>query len=118
MGILRYSPILPLGRILVPCLDFVFDGLVASSGVAQSSCSLKPLIPGALLIGSWLTVLNKMSAEALFPWVNRYQAYGVIGGVLVFTLWVWMVGVILYFGQCWSVVNWLRSFCGASENRT
>ena len=34
---------------------------------------------------------------------NRYQAYGVIGGVLVLTLWVWLVGVILYFGQCLSV---------------
>ena len=26
-----------------------------------------------------------------------------IGGVLVLTLWVWLVGVILYFGQCLSV---------------
>jgi len=35
---------------------------------------------------------------------SRFQAYGFIGGVLVLTLWVWMVGVIIYFGQCWSVV--------------
>ena len=34
----------------------------------------------------------------------RFQAYGFIGGFLVLTLWVWLLGVILYFGQCWSVV--------------
>ena len=27
-----------------------------------------------------------------------------IGGFLVLTLWVWLLGVVLYFGQCWSVV--------------
>jgi membrane protein len=34
----------------------------------------------------------------------RFQAYGVIGGVLVLTLWVWLVGVVLYYGQCLSLV--------------
>ena len=50
---------------------------------------------------------------------NRYQAYGVIGGVLVLTLWVWLVGVILYFGQCLSVeLAAVRLAKHGSGNRT
>ncbi|MFL0736841.1 MAG: YhjD/YihY/BrkB family envelope integrity protein, partial [Prochlorococcus sp.] len=65
---------------------------------------LRPLIPGAFLIGTLLTILNLIVSRSILSLGTRYQAYGLIGGVLVLTFWVWMVGVILYFGQCWSVV--------------
>jgi len=65
---------------------------------------LKPLIPGAILIGSLLTLLNLAVSRSILSLGSRYQAYGVIGSVLVLTLWVWMIGVVVYFGQCWSVV--------------
>jgi membrane protein len=55
------------------------------------------------LIGLGLSLLNTVLSFSLFSLGNRFQAYGVIGGVLVLTLWVWLVGVIIYFGQCWSV---------------
>ena len=48
-------------------------------------------------------MLNLAVSRSIFSLGSRYQAYGVIGGVLVLTLWVWMVGVVIYFGQCWSV---------------
>jgi membrane protein len=48
-------------------------------------------------------LLNVSLSLSLVSLGNRFQAYGVIGGVLVLTLWVWLVGVIVYFGQCWSV---------------
>ena len=44
----------------------------------------------------------------------RFQTYGVVGGVLVLTLWVWLVGVILYYGQCLSVVLALQKPGGRS----
>ena len=62
-----------------------------------------PLVPGSILIGLGLSLLNVSLSLSLVSLGNRFQAYGVIGGVLVLTLWVWLVGVILYFGQCWSV---------------
>jgi membrane protein len=45
----------------------------------------------------------------------RFQAYGVVGGVLVLTFWVWLVGVILYYGQCLSVVVSRRGAGGHSH---
>ena len=62
-----------------------------------------PLIPGSIFIGLGLSLLNISLSLSLVSLGNRFQAYGVIGGVLVLTLWVWLVGVIVYFGQCWSV---------------
>jgi membrane protein len=64
---------------------------------------IMPLIPGSILIGLGLSLLNVSLSLSLVSLGNRFQAYGVIGGVLVLTLWVWLVGVIVYFGQCWSV---------------
>ena len=63
----------------------------------------KPLIPGALLVGLALNVLNSAFSLSIISLGNRFQAYGVIGGVMVLTLWVWLIGVIHYFGQCLSV---------------
>jgi membrane protein len=30
---------------------------------------------------------------------RRFQAYGILGGVLVLTIWVWLVGLLLYLGM-------------------
>lgn len=64
----------------------------------------QPLLPGALLIGSSLTILNLVLGRILLAVGVRFQAYGLVGGVLLLTLWVWLVGVILYYGQCLCVV--------------
>ena len=56
------------------------------------------------MIGTLLTTLNLTVSRSILSLGARFQAYGLIGGVLVLTLWVWMIGVIIYYGQCWSVV--------------
>jgi membrane protein len=80
-------------------MALLLQGLLPSRRVP-----LKPLIPGAFMIGTLLTILNLAVSRSILSLGSRFQAYGFIGGVLVLTLWVWMVGVIIYFGQCWSVV--------------
>jgi len=65
---------------------------------------LRPLMLPAVMVGSALTLLNLLLGRSLVAIGLRYQAYGVVGGVLVLTLWVWLVGVILYYGQCLGVV--------------
>lgn len=64
---------------------------------------LRPLVPGALLISIVSTVLTVVLGRVLYTMGLRFQAYGVVGGVLLLTLWLWLLGVILYFGQCLSV---------------
>jgi membrane protein len=64
----------------------------------------QPLLPGAALIGVSLTFLNLVLGRVLVTLGVRFQAYGLVGGVLVLSLWVWLVGVILYYGQCLCVV--------------
>ena len=64
----------------------------------------RPLIPGAFVISVSLIALNVLLGRVLILLGLRFQAYGVIGGVLVLTLWVWLVGVVLYYGQCLSLV--------------
>lgn len=76
--------------------------------------SWRPLIPGALLLSVSLTLLNLLLARALLLLGVRFQAYGVVGGVLVLTLWIWLVGVLLYYAQCLSLVLSRRSLGGRS----
>jgi membrane protein len=64
---------------------------------------LRPLIPGALLISTVSTSLTILLGRLLFAMGLRFQAYGVIGGILLLMFWLWLLGVILYFGQCLSV---------------
>ncbi|MEB3202512.1 MAG: YihY/virulence factor BrkB family protein [Synechococcus sp.] len=64
----------------------------------------RPLVPGALLIGVSLTLFNLGLGRVLVTLGVRFQAYGLVGAVLVMSLWVWLVGVIIYYGQCLSVV--------------
>jgi membrane protein len=74
----------------------------------------RPLLPGALLAGVSITLLNLLLGRTLFLLGLRFQTYGVVGGVLVLTLWVWLVGVILYYSQCLAVVLALQAPGGRS----
>ena len=103
MAFVRSSPILPLGRILVPALILSLMAWLLQVVLPSRRVPITPLIPGSLLIGFGLAFLNIVLSLSIVSLGNRFQAYGVIGGVLVLTLWVWLVGVILYFGQCLSV---------------
>ena len=103
MAFVRSSPILPLGRIVVPALILSLMAWLLQVVLPSRRVPIIPLIPGSLLIGFGLAFLNKILSLSIVSLGNRYQAYGVIGGVLVLTLWVWLVGVTLYFGQCLSV---------------
>ena len=63
----------------------------------------KALVPGALLISTLSTSLTVLLGRLLLLIGLRFQAYGVIGGILLLMFWLWLLGVILYFGQCLSV---------------
>ncbi len=102
--LLSKLPVLEVGQLLLPLLGFSITAMLLQALLPSRRVPLKPLIPGALLIGILLTLLNLAVSRSIFSLGSRFQAYGFIGGVLVLTLWVWMVGVIIYFGQCWSVV--------------
>ena len=102
-GFLSRIPVLQFGRLMVPFLGFSAAALLLQFLLPSRRVPFKPLIPGALLIGFCLTVLNLAVSRSILSLGARFQAYGVIGSVLVLTLWVWMVGVVIYFGQCWSV---------------
>ena len=101
--LLRTGPVTRFGQILVPTLFLSLLALLLQRVLPSRRVPMKPLIPGSLLIGFSLTILNSVLSLSIVSLGNRYQAYGVISGVLVLTLWVWLVGLILYFGQCWSV---------------
>jgi membrane protein len=66
--------------------------------------SWRPLIPGAVLCSCALTLLNLLLGRALWALGLRFQAYGVVGGILLLTLWVWLVGVIVYYALCFCLV--------------
>ena len=86
-------PLLQVGQFVFPLVGFSLMALL-----------LQALLPGSFLIGIGLTTLNLAVSKSILSLGVRFQAYGFIGGFLVLTLWVWLLGVVLYFGQCWSVV--------------
>jgi len=65
---------------------------------------LRPLLLPSLLVGFAVTTLNLLLGRVLVAIGVRFQAYGVVGGVLILTLWIWLLGVVLYYGQCLGVV--------------
>ncbi len=97
-------PLLQVGQFAFPLVGFSLMALLLQALLPSRKVPLKPLIPGSLLIGIGLTTLNLAVSKSILSLGVRFQAYGFIGGFLVLTLWVWLLGVILYFGQCWSVV--------------
>tara|TARA_B100000700_G_C14984204_1_gene827948 strand:+ start:133 stop:1074 length:942 start_codon:yes stop_codon:yes gene_type:complete len=97
-------PVIQVGQFVVPLIGLSTLALILQALLPSRRVPIQPLIPGAFLIGTLLTILNLTVSRSILSLGSRFQAYGFIGGVLVLTLWVWMIGVILYFGQCWSVV--------------
>ena len=97
-------PLLQVGQFAIPLIGFSLMALLLQALLPSRKVPLKPLLPGSFLIGIGLTTLNLAVSKSILSLGVRFQAYGFIGGFLVLTLWVWLLGVILYFGQCWSVV--------------
>ncbi|WP_413441319.1 YhjD/YihY/BrkB family envelope integrity protein [Synechococcus sp. MIT S1220] len=92
-----------LGSIVLPALWLSLLALALQRVLSSRKIPLRPLIPGSLLIGLALSLLNLVLGLSIVSLGNRFQAYGVIGGVLVLTLWVWLIGVVFYYGECLSV---------------
>ena len=97
-------PLLQVGQFALPLVGFSLMALLLQALLPSRKVPLRPLLPGSILIGIGLTTLNLAVSKSILSLGARFQAYGFIGGFLVLTLWVWLLGVILYFGQCWSVV--------------
>ncbi len=97
-------PVFELGQVIFPLIGFTAMAFLLQSLVPPRRVPVQPLIPGSIMIGVLLTILNSAVSRTILSLGSRFQAYGIISGVLVLTLWIWIVGVILYFGQCWSVV--------------
>ena len=110
-------PLLQVGQFALPLVGFSLMALLLQALLPSRKVPLKPLIPGSLLIGIGLTTLNLAVSKSILSLGVRFQAYGFIGGFLVLTLWVWLLGVILYFGQCWSVVIASMSLINRKRNR-
>ena len=98
--LLPFSQVANLGLSLLFCFGVAL-GLLRL--LPSRRVPLAPLVPGALLIGLTLTCLNQVLGSSLIPLGARFQAYGVIGGVLLLTLWVWVLALILYYGMALSV---------------
>ncbi|WP_269622176.1 YihY/virulence factor BrkB family protein [Prochlorococcus marinus] len=96
-------PFIEAGQILFPFIGFTIMALLLQALVPRRRIPIRPLIPGAIMIGTLLTLLNSAVTRTILSLGSRFQAYGIISGVLVLTLWIWIVGLIIYFGQCWSV---------------
>ena len=97
-------PSIEVGQIILPLIGFTAMALFLQTLLPRRRVPIKPLVPGSLLIGILLTILNSAVSRAILSLGSRFQAYGIISSVLVLTLWIWIVGLIIYFGQCWSVV--------------
>ena len=108
-------PVIEVGQFIIPLLGLSIMALLLQALLPSRRVPIRPLIPGALMIGTLLTILNLTVSRSILSLGARFQAYGFIGGVLVLTLWVWMIGVIIYFGQCWSVVLASQSSIRSSQ---
>ena len=111
-------PLLQVGQFAIPLIGFSLMALLLQALLPSRKVPLKPLLPGSILIGIGLTTLNLAVSKSILSLGARFQAYGFIGGFLVLTLWVWLLGVILYFGQCWSVVIASMSLVNKRKKRT
>ena len=110
-------PLLQVGQFAIPLIGFSLMALLLQALLPSRKVPLRPLLPGSILIGIGLTTLNLAVSKSILSLGARFQAYGFIGGFLVLTLWVWLLGVILYFGQCWSVVIASMSLVNRRRNR-
>lgn len=105
--------------LLVSLLITFLAGLLFLWLLPSRRVAWRLLLPGAALCSVALTLLNLLLGRALVALGLRFQAYGVVGGVLLLTLWVWLIGVIIYYCQCFSLVCapgrlWQRSMPSGS----
>ena len=107
-SLIDYRHVYTFGSVLIAGLWLSVLAFLLQRVLIRQRIPWRSLIPGSMLIGYALSVLNLILSLSIVSLGNRFQAYGVIVGVLVLTLWVWMVGIILYYGQCLSVesVSW------------
>jgi len=109
-----------LGTDLVVSLLITFlAGLLFLWLLPSRRVSWRLLLPGAALCSLALTLLNLLLGRALVALGVRFQAYGVVGGILLLTLYVWLVGVVIYYCQCFSLVCapgrlWKRQLAASS----
>jgi len=59
----------------------------------------RSILPGAFITATALLLAKPLLLHLVLWLGRRFQAYGVLGGVLVLTLWVWFVGLLLYLGM-------------------
>ena len=116
-NVLQKLPLLQVGQFAIPLIGFSLMALLLQALLPSRKVPLRPLLPGSFLIGVSLTTLNLAVSKSILSLGTRFQAYGFIGGFLVLTLWVWLLGVILYFGQCWSVVIASMSLVNKRRNK-
>ncbi len=102
-NILERIPLLGFSQLIIPFIGFTIMALLLQALVPRRRVPIRPLLPGSLLIGILLTILNSAVSRTILSLGSRFQAYGIISGVLVLTLWIWLVGLVIYFGQCWSI---------------
>lgn len=109
-----------LGTDLVVSLLITFlAGLLFLWLLPSRRVAWRLLLPGAALCSLALTLLNLLLGRALVALGVRFQAYGVVGGILLLTLYVWLVGVVIYYCQCFSLVCapgrlWKRQLAASS----
>jgi len=96
-------PLIEAGQIILPLIGFSIMAFLLQALVPRRRVPIRPLIPGSIMIGTLLTLLNSAVTRTILSLGSRFQAYGIISGVLVLTLWIWLIGLIIYFGQCWSI---------------
>ena len=102
---LQWQRPVTLGTDLLASLLITFlGGLLFFWLLPSRRVSWRLLVPGSALCALALTLLNLLLGRALVLLGVRFQAYGVVGGILLLTLWVWLVGVIVYYCQCFSLV--------------
>lgn len=90
--------------VFVTLVISLFAALLFLWSLPSRRVPLRLMLPGAILLSGGFTALNLALARSLWILGIRFQAYGVVGGFLLLTLWVWLVGVVIYFAQCFSVV--------------
>ncbi len=100
---LEKIPLIEVSQLIFPFIGFTIMALLLQALVPRRKIPIRPLIPGSIMIGILLTILNSAVSRTILSLGSRFQAYGIISGVLVLTLWIWLVGLIIYFGQCWSI---------------
>jgi len=104
-NLLRLSGSVSLGfDLLLSLLLSILVTLLLLWWLPSRRVPLRPLIPAAALTALTITLLNLGLGRVLVLLGFRFQAYGVVGVVLLLSLWVWLIGVLIYYGHCLAAV--------------